>query len=638
MNRLIADKPDLIISVPASASAIVPSYIRAKRAGIPILGAIGRQSAEGAKLVTAEARTDDPALGRFAAMNLVEGMRKAGYKTGNVIALTGTASQNNVTDRMAAFKAHMKKFPQYKIVAIQDTNWDQATSAKVAQQLLSKYASQGGIQGAYGMADNMAVGIIQGARQAGVRVGVAKKGLIVTGSNCLRVGINAIRSGLEYGTGTQAPQVEAALAVKLGDADPERPHAEPEGAVRPRAAHHGGERREVHEALHVLARVAARFDERRPGSGGLRPDPDLRPLTLRPGASCSRSRASRSRTARCGRCRSLTLDVRVGEVHAICGHNGAGKSTLVKSLVGLVRPDAGVMRFDGVELAPRNPHEAQAHGIALVNQELSLVPELSVEDNIFLGGIGVPLLYRRRRLSDHARRGPRRARPRPRPARDRRRVPLDRRAAARRDRAAARPRRTPADPRRADRDPQQAGDRAGVPGDARPRRAGAKRDLRLPPARRGLRAVRSRDGACATAMRVATHAVHEIDRRSLIEHMLGEMEGAKTQAEHEHALPGSGDRGRQDRPAPRPRQRRGAVARARERRSSRDSPVRSDPARARCSARSAGSSRTPRARSRCTAGGCSSTRRGAPPTRASSTSPTTASARACSSGSRSSAT
>src|SRR5262245_18344545 len=177
MNRLIADRPDLIISVPASASAIVPSYIRAKQAGIPVLGAIGRQSPEGAKLVTAEARTDDPALGRFAAMNLVEGMKRAGYKTGNVIALTGTASQNNVTDRMAAVKAYLKKFPQYKIVAIEDTNWDQATSAKVAQQLLSKYASKGGIQGAYGMADNMAVGIIQGAKQAGVKVG--PKGLIV---------------------------------------------------------------------------------------------------------------------------------------------------------------------------------------------------------------------------------------------------------------------------------------------------------------------------------------------------------------------------------------------------------------------------------------------------------------------------
>ncbi len=215
MNRLIADKPDLIISVPSSASAIVPSYIRAKQAGIPILGAIGRQSAAGASLVTAEARTDDPALGRFAAMNLVEGMKKAGFTKGNVIALTGTASQNNVTDRMATFTAYMKRFPQYKVVAIEDANWDQATSAKDTQQLLSKYASQGGIQGAYGMADNMAVGIIQGAKQAGVPIGVAKKGLIISGSNCLAVGMSAIKSGQEYGTGTQAPQVEAALAVKL---------------------------------------------------------------------------------------------------------------------------------------------------------------------------------------------------------------------------------------------------------------------------------------------------------------------------------------------------------------------------------------------------------------------------------------
>ena len=66
------------------------------------------------------------------------------------------------------------------------------------------------------MADNMAIGIIQGAKQAGVPVGVAKKGLVVTGSNCLAVGIKAIKAGQEYGTGTQAPQVEAALAVKVG--------------------------------------------------------------------------------------------------------------------------------------------------------------------------------------------------------------------------------------------------------------------------------------------------------------------------------------------------------------------------------------------------------------------------------------
>ena len=176
---------------------------------------------------------------------------------------------------MAAFKAYMKKFPQYKIVAIEDANWDQATSAKVAQQLLSKYASQGGIQGAYGMADNMAVGIIQGAKQAGVPIGVAKKGLIVTGSNCLAVGIKAIKAGQEYGTGTQAPQVEAALAVKVAaqilngkTPSPKVQYVQEQRITPANVA-------KFSKHLHLLARTdAPHSNERRTGSGGAcRPGP-----------------------------------------------------------------------------------------------------------------------------------------------------------------------------------------------------------------------------------------------------------------------------------------------------------------------------------------------------------------------------
>jgi ABC-type sugar transport system ATPase subunit len=99
----------------------------------------------------------------------------------------------------------------------------------------------------------------------------------------------------------------------------------------------------------------------------------------------------------------LTLDVKSGEVHGICGHNGAGKSTLVKSLVGLVRPDSGTIRLEGEPIVLRDPQDAQSRGIAIVNQELSLVPTLSVEDNICLGGADVPLRYRRREFSARAR-------------------------------------------------------------------------------------------------------------------------------------------------------------------------------------------------------------------------------------------
>jgi ABC-type sugar transport system substrate-binding protein len=209
MSQLIAQKPDLIVVTPSDPSAIVPSLARAKAAGIPVINAIGRLTPAGQKLVVSSVLTNNTALGTFAAQNLVQGLKAEGIKRGNIVAETGTATQLIVQDRVAAFKKAMAKYPQYKIVAVQDTNWDQATSATVFQQLEAKYKSQGGIQGAYGMADNQAVGIIQGAQQAGVSVGAAKKGLIVTGSNCLSVGIKAIQSGSEYGSATQAPLTEA---------------------------------------------------------------------------------------------------------------------------------------------------------------------------------------------------------------------------------------------------------------------------------------------------------------------------------------------------------------------------------------------------------------------------------------------
>ena len=101
--------------------------------------------------------------------------------------------------------------------------------------------------------------------------------------------------------------------------------------------------------------------------------------------------------------KEVSLTVRPGTVVGLCGHNGAGKSTLVKSLVGLVRPESGEIIVGGTPVRLRDPQEAQAHGIALVDQELSLVPVLSVADNIFLGNAGRPLLTHRRSQNAAAR-------------------------------------------------------------------------------------------------------------------------------------------------------------------------------------------------------------------------------------------
>jgi len=105
--------------------------------------------------------------------------------------------------------------------------------------------------------------------------------------------------------------------------------------------------------------------------------PDAAPRLLVRGASKSfgRTRALRD----------VSLELQRGSIHAVLGENGAGKSTLMKILAGAVRPDAGTLELDGAAYAPRDPLEARRRGVAIVYQELSLCPHLSVTENIVLG-------------------------------------------------------------------------------------------------------------------------------------------------------------------------------------------------------------------------------------------------------------
>jgi ribose transport system ATP-binding protein len=81
----------------------------------------------------------------------------------------------------------------------------------------------------------------------------------------------------------------------------------------------------------------------------------------------------------------VDLSVRAGEVCALVGPNGAGKSTLMAILSGALAPDEGVMALEGAPYRPRDPLEARRAGVAMIHQELSLAPHLSVADNIVLG-------------------------------------------------------------------------------------------------------------------------------------------------------------------------------------------------------------------------------------------------------------
>jgi len=81
----------------------------------------------------------------------------------------------------------------------------------------------------------------------------------------------------------------------------------------------------------------------------------------------------------------VSFSVFPGEVHALLGENGSGKSTLAKCLAGVHQPESGQMIFNGKPIAFRNPMEARAMGVATIYQEFSLVPSLTVAENIFIG-------------------------------------------------------------------------------------------------------------------------------------------------------------------------------------------------------------------------------------------------------------
>ena len=83
--------------------------------------------------------------------------------------------------------------------------------------------------------------------------------------------------------------------------------------------------------------------------------------------------------------KDVNVAFQAGQIHAICGENGAGKSTLMHILAGAYRADAGTILFEGQPIELNSQHEANLRGISIVYQERSLVPGLTVGENIFAG-------------------------------------------------------------------------------------------------------------------------------------------------------------------------------------------------------------------------------------------------------------
>jgi ABC-type sugar transport system substrate-binding protein len=202
MAQAIADKPNLIVLAVDDTKAMVVPIQQAKQAGIPVLVFDGPTDPAVAGDVMSVLSNNEQ-LGEYAAQNIIEGLKAQGRTSAKIIVLTGTKSMLVTQDRMTGFNKVMSSMPQYQVVAEEDANWDPTLSGQDAQQLLAKYGCSG-VQAAYGMADYMALPIVAAAKQAGCSVG-GKDGMVITGSNCFKAGIQSVEAGQLYGTATEDP-------------------------------------------------------------------------------------------------------------------------------------------------------------------------------------------------------------------------------------------------------------------------------------------------------------------------------------------------------------------------------------------------------------------------------------------------
>jgi ABC-type sugar transport system substrate-binding protein len=210
LNQAVAENPDLIILEALDSKAVAPAIAKAKAQGIAVLNTDGKADPSVESELN-QVLSDNVALGEYAAENIVEGLEEEGKSSGSVGVITGTAAMLLTQERMEGFNKVLAEHPTYKVVYEEDGNWEPVKSGELAKQMFAKFGKDG-LQAAYGMADYMAVPIVTAATQAGIPVGVKNNGLIVTGGNCFKVGIESIEAGEMFGTATEDPGTISAQA------------------------------------------------------------------------------------------------------------------------------------------------------------------------------------------------------------------------------------------------------------------------------------------------------------------------------------------------------------------------------------------------------------------------------------------
>ena len=214
INQALSQKADIIALVPAAQAPERPALIKAKAAKVPVLLLFNAPEPGMRQYFTSWIGQDDGTEAKNSAEQMIQGLQKAGHKSGNILMVAG-APGGATSLRTQAFTEAIKNSP-YKLADQANGQWDPVKATTVAQQLFAKWKNKD-LVGVYGMSGAMAAGVVQAAKQSNLKTGLKNKGLIITGNNCDPTSIKAIESGDMYADIKQSPvddAHEATSAIK----------------------------------------------------------------------------------------------------------------------------------------------------------------------------------------------------------------------------------------------------------------------------------------------------------------------------------------------------------------------------------------------------------------------------------------
>jgi ABC-type sugar transport system ATPase subunit/ABC-type sugar transport system substrate-binding protein len=371
------EQPGMWIWWPVQADKALAALRTLAETDIPVLQLNQLPDSEAEKLVTAFVGPDDRLRARNAAQMMIEArdaLAKQG-KTfasdgGNTIVVTYPTSYGSYALSMSAFKEALQG-SGIQIIGEANAGFGAENGYTKTKQLLEEMAYQQ-IDFVYGMDDALLQGAIQAMEEAGFELGkdVIAVGTVGNGDRQL------LATGKQYGTTLQAPLLEGQLAVQVADeimrngAVKQFLNFTPNPAVR-------------HDefsgfTLEGFDGVTYTMDELASWEVGAQVGVEGEEQPLLRMRNISRSFGVIQAL------KGVNFEIRAGEIMALVGENGAGKSTLVKIISGFDEHFTGNVEMNGEPIVLGSPVRAEALGIAIAQQELSLIPTMTVAENVFL--------------------------------------------------------------------------------------------------------------------------------------------------------------------------------------------------------------------------------------------------------------